>query len=65
MRRFKLWLYDKFLPWATKEIYQKDMASLLACNKAQKVEIERLKAYIQGLEYRARTKIVIHNEVAK
>ena len=65
IRRFKTWLYEKYLPWVTKEIYMKDLNALLQANKAQKMEIERLNAYIRGLEYRARVKVVIHNEVAK
>lgn len=63
LRRFKLWLYGRFLPRETKEIYLKDIQGLLDNNKALKAENERLRAYIQGIEYaiRRNTRIEIHN----
>lgn len=63
LRRFKTWLYKRFLPRETKEIYLRDMQNLLDSNKALKAENERLSAYIRGMEYACRrnTRIEIHN----
>ena len=67
IRRFKLWLYHKFLPRETKELYLKDINQLLAANAAQKEEIKRLQAYIDGLQYALRNgvRVTIKNEGAK
>lgn len=65
MRQFKKWLYNKFLPAWCKESLIEDNKRLLAANAAQKQEIERLTAYINGMEaaIRTRNKIIINNGV--
>lgn len=49
MSRFKQWLYNRFLPAYCREDLLEANARLLAANAAQKQEIERLRAYINGL----------------
>lgn len=65
MRRFKQWLYNKFLPAWCKELLMEDNKRLLAANAAQKQEIAQLNAYINGIEsaMRIRSKITINNGV--
>lgn len=49
MRKFKQWLYNRFLPAWCRDDLMETNARLLAANEAQKQEIERLNAYISGL----------------
>ena len=65
IRRFKMWLYETFLPRETKEMYLKDIRSLIEANKSQKGEIERLKAYIEGMHRGMRSRVIVKNEVIK
>ena len=68
IRRFKMWLYRKFLPWETKEMYLADIQKLLAANAAQKEEIKRMQAYIDGLQYALRNGVRVtikNNEVVR
>ena len=65
MRKFKHWFCDKFLPAYCKEEFREEFKRLLSANAAQKQEIDRLNAYIDGLEaaLRVRSKITINNGV--
>ena len=65
MKRFKTWLYDKFLPMWAKETLMEDNKRLLNVNQELSQEIQRLQAYIDGLErgIKAQRKTVINNEV--
>lgn len=65
MRKFKNWLFNKFLPAWCKESLMEDNKRLLAANAAQKQEIAQLNAYINGIEsaMRIRSKITINNGV--
>lgn len=67
MKRFKRWLYNKFLPAWCKEDLISTNQRLLVANAEQKHEIGRLNAYIDGMEtaIRVRSKITIRNEVPK
>ena len=67
IRRFKMWLYNKYLPRVTKETYLKDMEGLLAANKELKQQLRELRAYIDGVQdvIRSRARIEIKNEVNK
>jgi len=67
MRKFKAWLLNRFLPAYCKDALLEENARLLAANAAQKQEIERLTAYINGMEaaIRTRTRIIINNGVQK
>lgn len=65
MSKFKKWLYNRFLPVYCRDNLMETNARLLAANAAQKREIERLNAYISGLEtaMRNQRRVVIRNEV--
>lgn len=65
MKRFKAWLYDKFLPMWAKETLLEDNKRVLNTNRELSQEIKRLQAYIDGLErgIKAQRKTVINNEV--
>ena len=67
MRKFKRWLYDKFLPDYCRAELQDENKRLLALIQRQKQEIDQLNAYINGLEsgIRSQRRIVIRNEVGK
>ena len=67
MRKLKDWLYNKFLPWETKQIYQREVELLREQVAKQAQTIERLQAYIDGVHdvIRQRMKIEIKNEVGK
>ena len=65
MSRFKRWLYHKFLPaWCRDDLLEAN-AALLAANAEQQQEIDRLRAYIRGLEtaMRNQRRIIVKNEV--
>lgn len=51
MRKFKLWLFQRFLPVWAKETVYKDNEELRKRNAELKAEISRMKAYIGGMEY--------------
>lgn len=65
IKRFKRWLYNKFLPAWCKEDLLTDNARLAATVAEQRQEIARLNAYIEGMEsgMRTRNKIIINNGV--
>ena len=63
IRRFKMWLYGRFLPSVTKDLYLNDMQNLLKANAAQKAEIAELRAYARGMQQALRARIIIKNEV--
>ena len=67
MRRFRDWLYNKFLPWETKKIYQQEVDSLRKAFDAQQARINELEAYINGMHeaLKQRVRININNEVGK
>ena len=53
----------RFLPaWAKETVYEENKA-LRQRNQELKAEISRLNAYIGGLEYAARRRIIINNGV--
>lgn len=67
MSKFKKWLINKFLPAYCREELTAENARLTKENSKQAQEIDRLNAYIDGLEFgmRSRSRIVIKNEVSK
>lgn len=67
MKRFKTWLYDRFLPIWAKETLLADNKRLLNANQELSQEIQRMQAYIDGLErgIKAQRKTVINNEVGQ
>lgn len=67
IRKFKMWLYKKYLPRETKEIYLKDMEDLLATNNDLKQQLRELRAYVDGVQdvIKSRARIEIKNEVNK
>ena len=65
MSKFKRWLYNRFLPaWCKEELLSANRA-LSKTVAEQQHEIERLNAYIDGMEtaLRAQRRITIRNEV--
>lgn len=65
MKKFKKWLFERFLPAYCKENMLETNDKLVALIAEQKAEIDRLQAYISGLERAMRTRITIKNEVSK
>lgn len=68
IRKFKNWLYNRFLPAYCRDDLMEENARLLAANAEQKREIERLNAYIAGMQtaLRRQTRITINGgEVRK
>lgn len=67
MTKFKRWLYTRFLPaWCRDDLIETN-ARLLAANKEQKQEIDRLRSYIAGLEtaMRRQPRITIYGTEVK
>ena len=66
IRRIRQWLIDRFLPVWAKESVVKENERLRQRLAEKETEIERLKAYIEGLEtgIRSHRKIVINNRSA-
>lgn len=67
MTKLKRWLYNKFLPaWCKEDLIQTN-ANLISVIAEQRAELDRLNAYIDGLEnaMRSQRRIVIRNEVSK
>lgn len=67
MSKFKCWLYNKFLPAYAKEDLIEENERLAAVVVDQRHEIERLKAYISGMEQamRYQKRITIHTGEVK
>ena len=63
MIKLKNWLVLRFLPAWAKETLYKQNQSLKETIEKQKREIDRLNAYISGLEYAVRRNVTIRNEV--
>lgn len=65
IKRFKAWLYNRFLPAWCKEDLMTTNARLAQIVTEQKQEISRLNAYIDGIEtaIRVRNKVIINNGV--
>lgn len=63
IRKFKNWLWLTFLPVWAKESLLKENQQLRDKNKALRAELERLNAYVDGLEagVRAQRRIIINN----
>lgn len=68
MHKFKRWLYDRFLPaWCRDDLLRANELLSARC-KAQAQEIDRLRAYIDGVQTASRRqpRIVINcKEVSK
>lgn len=65
LNRIKTWLLDRFLPaWAEEAVYRENKALLARLDQRDR-EIERLNAYIDGLEagLRSLRRVTIRNEV--
>lgn len=67
IRRFRKWLLERFLPTWAKESVVRENEALRHQLMERNQEIERLNAYIEGLEagIRAQRRIVINNGSAK
>lgn len=67
MKRFREWLYRRFLPMVAKETLWKERDALAGRVKELEGENRRLQAYIDGMEaaMRAGRRVVIRNEVSR
>ena len=67
MSRFKRWLFNKFLPAYCKDGLLEENARLEAAVEAQRQKIDRLNAYIGGLEaaMRYQRRVTVRNEVKR
>lgn len=65
--RFKQWLYNKFLPAWCKDDLLEANARLTVAVEAQRQNIDRLNAYIDGLEtaIRYQRRVTVRNEVRR
>lgn len=63
LRRIRAWLNTVFLPTWANESFLAENKLLRSINKEQRQEIERLRAYIGGMELaiRAQRRITINN----
>ena len=63
IRKFKVWLWETFLPIWAKESLLKENQKLAEQNKALLDELARLNAYVDGLEagVKAQRRIIINN----
>jgi|GEM_PF-1242471 len=50
-KKFRKWLYGRFLPKVTKDQYLEEMEALNKAVRALKAENAELKAYIDGMQY--------------
>lgn len=67
MRKLKRWLFTRFLPaWCKEELLAENKRQAQVIT-AQKIEIDRLNAYIDGMEVtlRYQRRIIIQNGVKK
>lgn len=63
MKKLRDWLLLRFLPaWAKESVYEENQRLRDKLEEKQH-EIDRLNAYAAGLEYAARRRVVIKNEV--
>lgn len=67
MQKIRNWLYNRFLPWVTRQEYLAELERLKEANKALKQENRELRAYIEGVQdtVKRQIKLDIHNEVSK
>ena len=65
MRKLKEWFLITFLPGWAKETVLRDNRALQQKLDAQRAELDRLRAYVDGLEFAIRRRVVVKNEVGK
>lgn len=67
MGKFRRWLYNRFLPACCKDELMEANVRLMETVKAQKQEIDRLDAYINGMEtaLRHQRRVTVRNEVKR
>lgn len=67
MSKFKRWMINKFLPAYFRDNLMETNERMATIIKEQKQEIDRLNAYINGMEtaIRFRNRITINNGVSK
>lgn len=67
MSRLKRWLYNKFLPaWCKDDLLERN-AALVETVEEQRKKIDRLNAYIGGMEaaMRYQRRVTVRNEVRR
>lgn len=65
MRKLKEWFLLTFLPGWAKETVLRENQLLQKKLEKQQAELERLNAYVDGLEFALRRRVIIRNEVGK
>ena len=65
MRKLKEWFLLTFLPGWAKETVLRENHVLQKKLEKQQAELERLNAYVDGLEFALRRRVIIRNEVGK
>lgn len=65
MRKLKEWFLLTFLPGWAKETVLRENQVLQKKLETQQAELERLNAYVDGLEFALRRRVIIRNEVGK
>lgn len=65
MRKLKEWFLLTFLPGWAKETVLRENRVLQKKLEEQQAELERLNAYVDGLEFALRRRVIIRNEVGK
>lgn len=65
MKKLKEWFLLTFLPGWAKETVLRENHVLQKKLEKQQAELERLNAYVDGLEFALRRRVIIKNEVGK
>lgn len=65
MRKLKEWFLLTFLPGWAKETLLRENHVLQKKLEKQQAELERLNAYVDGLEFALRRRVIIRNEVGR
>ena len=65
MRKLKEWFLLTFLPGWAKETVLRENRALQQKLDTQRAELDRLRAYVDGLEFAIRRRVVIRNEVGR
>lgn len=65
MKRFKVWMRDRFLPVWCREDLLAENSRLRRQIDSLETENGRLRAYIAGLEYATRRRVTVNNYIGR